>query len=703
MTDNLSMILKMSAVTLSYVVITALLWLFWRRKEYHGAGLKILLGLIYGACSVAANHFGIDYYSMILNVRDIGPLAAGLFFSPVSGILAGLIGGLERIAAGEIWGIGKYTELACGISTILAGFLSAGLHRWVYKGRRPSTVHAFFLGAVMEVFHMYAVLFTNRDSASAAYYVVKMIAVPMILFTAFGLMLCSWVIRKISREPSDIGWHVKYEDVPISVHFQRWLLAVTLIIFAFNFWTSYSFQTRLVYENASMDLYSMKTEYIASYKANPDLEALQERLRAQEDYETYCYLIDAGSGEVLMSPEFSELTEIPGEQLETFLEHADTKTYLSENTTLDGLEGLYMVGRLDSDHLLLIMMSTYSIYEDRDSQLYENTLSDILLFTALYILVAGLVDNIVVKNLHRVNKSLDRITKGDLDETVWVHTSSEMKELSTDINQTVSALKGYISQAEQRMKDELKMAAAIQDAALPKNFRLPTNRIELYALMTPAREIGGDFYDFFYVGGTKMALVIADVSGKGVPAALFMMRAKTAIKNSARSSDDDPAELLASVNNILCDGNEAEMFVTVWLGILDLATGKMRCANAGHEYPVLMRANGDYELLKDPHGLVLAAMEGIRLKGYEIQMNPGDRLLVYTDGVPEAINPKNEAYGTDRLVAKLNKVKIFSQKEALESVLQDIRNFSESAEQFDDITMLGITYAPGDKDMQTDV
>ena len=679
---------------MAYVVVTALLWLYWRKKKYHESSLKILVGLIYGACSVAANHFGIDYFSMILNVRDIGPLAAGLFFSPVSGILAGLIGGIERIIAGELWGIGKYTEFACGISTILAGFLSAGLHRWVYKSRRPSTIHAFFLGAVMEVFHMYAVLFTNRDSAMTAYSVVKIIAVPMILFTAFGVMLCSLVIRKISGEPSDIGWHVKYEDIPISVHFQRWLLAVTMLIFAFNFWTSYSFQTRLVYENASMDLFSLKTEILTYFKANPDLEDLKSRLTERESAAAYYYIAEAESGRVILSPRFSDVEVFPEEQMEIYRKHADEVSYLSENTNLDDIEVLYTVGRLDSGHLLLFVMPTYEIYESRDSQLYENTLSDILLFTALYMLVAGLVDSLVVKNLHRVNKSLDKITKGDLNETVWVHTSSEMKELSTDINKTVTALKGYISQAEQRMKDELKMASAIQDAALPKNFNLPTDKVELYALMTPAREIGGDFYDFFYVGGTKMALVIADVSGKGVPAALFMMRAKTAIKNSARSSDDDPAELLANVNNILCDGNEAEMFVTVWLGILDLATGKMCCANAGHEYPVLMRANGDYELMKDPHGLVLAAMEGIRLKGYEIQLNPGDRLLVYTDGVPEAINPKKEAYGTDRLVSKLNKVKIFSQKAMLESVLQDIRNFAENAEQFDDITMLGMTYAP---------
>jgi serine phosphatase RsbU (regulator of sigma subunit) len=185
--------------------------------------------------------------------------------------------------------------------------------------------------------------------------------------------------------------------------------------------------------------------------------------------------------------------------------------------------------------------------------------------------------------------------------------------------------------------------------------------------------------------------VIADVSGKGVPAALFMMRAKTAIKNYARHGNS-AARVLEHVNHSLCEGNDAEMFVTAWLGILDLNTGKIQCANAGHEYPVLMRAGGDYELLMDKHGLALAAMDDIPMKEYEIDLDPGDRLFVYTDGVPEAINEKEEAYGTERLCDKLNTLKNVPQQQALESVLRDIRNFAGAAEQFDDITMLGITF-----------
>ena len=209
--------------------------------------------------------------------------------------------------------------------------------------------------------------------------------------------------------------------------------------------------------------------------------------------------------------------------------------------------------------------------------------------------------------------------------------------------------------------------------------------------MDPAKEVGGDFYDFFFVDRNTIALVIADVSGKGIPAALFMMRAKTAIRGLAESGRS-PAEILARANETLCEGNEAEMFVTVWLGLVDLATGRMTCANAGHEYPILMRAGGGFELFRDKHGIVLAAMDAVRYREYEIDLAPGDRLFVYTDGIPEAINADEEQYGTDRLLRALDRVKDAPVAEVLPAVRRDIAEFVGGADQFDDITMLGFVY-----------
>ena len=252
-------------------------------------------------------------------------------------------------------------------------------------------------------------------------------------------------------------------------------------------------------------------------------------------------------------------------------------------------------------------------------------------------------------------------------------------------------LKGYIEAAEKRIEQELEFARAIQAAALPRNFTYPRHDFEIFATMDPAKEVGGDFYDIFFVDRNKLALVIADVSGKGIPAALFMMRAKTAIRGLAESGQS-PSEILYRANNTLCEGNDVDMFVTVWLGIIDLTTGKMNCANAGHEYPAMKYGDGDYELIKDKHGLVLAAMEEMHFKEYEIEFKPGDKLFVYTDGIPEAIDANEEQYGSERLINALNSVKDETMEVTLPAVRENIAAFVGGADQFDDITMLGFAY-----------
>ena len=685
--------LKMTGAVAGYVLITALLWIWWRKKDNRTTSSKVLVGLVFGACSVAANHFGIPMVNiLILNVRDIGPLSAGLFFSPISGVIAGVIGGAERILAGELWGIGRFTEVACGISTFLAGVLAAILNVKVLQGKRPTMPQAFFLGAVTEVFHMYAIFFTNRGSMATAYFIVRSVALPMILFTAVGLAACSMTVMKISKEPSDLGWRLPEEKIPVTTQFQRALLAVTVGLFAFNFITSYNLQTRLAQDNSTLGLALFTFENEQIYLRNNDIEEVKDHLNDYSDLNYVFVLVDRDRNIVDMTEGMDPAT-VTVRDMEKIvaLEESGNSSSQEMLDVFDDWQVMWSAVAIGPDYHLIGAEDMASIYSERDSTLYESTLSDILLFTVMYMLVAMLAERLVVRNLHRVNSSLRRITGGDLKERVWVRTSAEFTELSEDINSTVTALRGYIDAAEQRMKDELKLAATIQDSALPKNFNLPAKNIDLHALMTPAKEVGGDFYDFFYIGTDQLCLVIADVSGKGVPAALFMMRAKTAIKNYARSGMG-PAEVFAKVNDTLCEGNSADMFVTVWIGFLDLRTGRMQCANAGHEYPVLMRAGGEYELLKDKHGLVMAAMDGITVPEYEIQLNPGDRILVYTDGVPEAINEKKEAYGAERLVSRLNRVRNSTQEYILQDILQDIRNFAGTAEQFDDITMLGLTY-----------
>ena len=251
------------------------------------------------------------------------------------------------------------------------------------------------------------------------------------------------------------------------------------------------------------------------------------------------------------------------------------------------------------------------------------------------------------------------------------------------------------SAASQRIETELNVETESEADMLPRIFpAFPERReFEIYASMTPAKEVGGDFYDFFLVDNDHLALVIADVSGKGVPAALFMVIAKTLLKNAVQMGLS-PKAALEKVNNQLCENNEAEMFVTVWLGVYEISSGKLTAANAGHEYPAIRRAGEEFELFQDPHGFVLAGMENARYREYELEIGPGDTLFVYTDGVAEATDAANGLYGTDRMLEALNEDRGLAPEGLLGRVKADIDRFVGAAPQFDDITMLSIQRKP---------
>ena len=248
---------------------------------------------------------------------------------------------------------------------------------------------------------------------------------------------------------------------------------------------------------------------------------------------------------------------------------------------------------------------------------------------------------------------------------------------------------------------ELNMATEIQTGMLPSIFPAFPERPEfdIHASMDPAKEVGGDFYDFFMIDDDHLGMVIADVSGKGVPAALFMMSSKILINDHALMGGS-PAEILERVNKQICANNDAHMFVTVWLGILEISTGKLTTASAGHEYPII-NTTGKYVLLKDKHGLAVGAFEMSKYKNTEIQLKKGDSIFVYTDGVAEATDANNQLFGTDRTVEALNAIpKGASQKEILAGVRAAVDAFVKEAPQFDDLTMVGLKYN-GSKNINT--
>lgn len=248
-----------------------------------------------------------------------------------------------------------------------------------------------------------------------------------------------------------------------------------------------------------------------------------------------------------------------------------------------------------------------------------------------------------------------------------------------------------------RIESELHLASNIQADMLPNIYPAFPDKPEfdIYATMDPAKEVGGDFYDFFLVDDDHLCMVIADVSGKGVPAALFMMASKIILANNAMVGKS-PAQILTDTNTAICSNNREEMFVTVWLGILEISTGKLIAANAGHEYPAIMQPDGRFDLIKDKHGFVIGGMNGVKYKEYELELKPGSKLFLYTDGVPEATDAAKELFGTERMLDALNVNTNAHSKDILQNVKNAVDGFVKEAEQFDDLTMLVLEYkGPG--------
>ena len=307
----------------------------------------------------------------------------------------------------------------------------------------------------------------------------------------------------------------------------------------------------------------------------------------------------------------------------------------------------------------------------------------------------------MVKPIEQMTKSIQSSSvSGRLFEMKDEYrTNDEIELLAEAFAELSKKTKRYIKEIteitaeKERIGAELSLANRIQAAMLPHIFPAFPDRAEfdIYASMDPAKEVGGDFYDYFLVDDDHLCMVMADVSGKGIPAALFMMASKIILQSCAMLGKT-PAEILTMTNQAICSNNQEEMFVTVWVGVLELSTGRLTAANAGHEYPVLKLPDGSFALYKDKHGFVIGGMEGMKYKEYELQLEPGAKLFLYTDGVPEATDAGNTLFGTDRMLEALNNARDKTPEEILKAVRSAVDAFVQDAEQFDDLTMLCLEY-----------
>ena len=334
-----------------------------------------------------------------------------------------------------------------------------------------------------------------------------------------------------------------------------------------------------------------------------------------------------------------------------------------------------------------------------------HSLNMILLLTALIvalaIIAALVVAGRIVKPLRMMTERINALSGSDqaFEMEDKYRTGDEIEILAESFATLSKRTRTYIEEIteitaeKERIGTELSLATQIQAAMLPHIVPAFPDRtdFDIFGSMDPAKEVGGDFYDYFLVDPDHLCMVIADVSGKGVPAALFMMASKIIIQSVAMMGKS-PAEILTKTNEAICSNNEAQMFVTVWVGILELSTGRLTASNAGHEYPVFRHPDGSFELYKDRHGFVIGGMEGARYREYTVQLEPGAKLFVYTDGVPEATNAQNELFGTDRMLDALNRQPDATPMGVLQNVRAAVDDFVLDAEQFDDLTMLCLAY-----------
>lgn len=381
------------------------------------------------------------------------------------------------------------------------------------------------------------------------------------------------------------------------------------------------------------------------------------------------------------------------------------------NANVFGTES-YCVYAVSEGFYILAVIPVSEVMFSRNIAVSMLMFMEILVFAALFIHVYFLIKRLIVDNIHKINCSLAKITDGDLNVSVNVRVNEEFASLSDDINATVETLKHYISEAESRIDRELEFARQIQRSSLPSVFPPYPDRKEfgIFASMDAAKEVGGDFYDFWFADTDRLIFLVADVSGKSIPGAMFMMRAKTLLKNLAESGRSID-EVFTQANRALCENNEADMFVTAWMGMLNVKTGELQYVNAGHNPPVIIRRDGSAKFLRTRPNFILAGMDGTRYKKHCTYLSPGDRIFLYTDGITEATDSGGSLYGEERLIKAVCEGSGDPEK-ICKTVRADIDKFVGEAEQFDDITMLcvkinytetenGICFTPDGNAVQT--
>ncbi|MBO5279071.1 MAG: SpoIIE family protein phosphatase [Lachnospiraceae bacterium] len=416
-----------------------------------------------------------------------------------------------------------------------------------------------------------------------------------------------------------------------------------------------------------------------------------------------------------------DLAEYDGENYSSVRRAIENKTETTSLEIVDGefgyLASAYELIYKENGELLGFVGADFLMSEIKDAlrrYLIRNILLVLAVVSICTVFLLYKVKKMVILPVQMISEAADKFARTDYNANLQIcaaeiHTQDELEQLNDTFTKMMKDIVGYVSNLakvtaeKEKISAELNVASSIQESMLPSIFPAFPERkdIDIYATMTPAKEVGGDFYDFFFIDKDHMAVVIADVSGKGVPAALFMVIAKTLLKNEALSGKS-VGEIFTSVNQQLVENNKEGMFVTSFMGILELSTGRFTYASAGHNPPLHKEKEGQFSWVKDRPSMILAGLEGVSYTEHEMKLKPGDVFFMYTDGVTEALNPEEDFYGEERLINKLNEIdaKGCDLETMLEEVRLDLQRFRDTAMQADDITILIFQYYGNDKQIE---
>ena len=633
---------------------------------------QTIIGVIFGLFAVGCTEFGIDIGGAILNVRDSAPICAGLIFGGPAGIIAGLIGGIERWFC-VLWGGGQVTRLACSMATIIAGFNAALLRKIMFANKRPTVGFALGIGLGTEIMHMLLVLLTNIENMSYAFTFVQKCTIPMTLCNAIAVGLA---LVAVERKIID-----RAKPKTLVKSFSSALFICVVILFFVTSGLTYIVHTNIANSESENLLKNNLTDVVDEIKKS----GINQSIGYKRIGQAGGVIVTDKNGNVAVASRSGKPINLDKDNIE---KHPDIRENTFYKVSINA-EAVYCEFTELKDCYVFAYMPVAEADLSRNVTLYTTIFVEILIFVSVFCLVYQLTRIKMIEKIQEVNNGLERITDGKLDTKIEVRTSREFSSLSDDINQTVDALKDHIADAQKRIERELELAKQIQQSAVPFIFPpFPKRKdFDIYALMNTAKEVGGDFYDFYFTDDRHFAFLIADVSGKGIPAAMFMMASKTLIKGLAeRGKTVD--EVFVETNEKLCANNDAGMFVTAWMGVVNLETGHVAYANAGHNPPLFGGKNGEFRYIKDKPNFVLAGMEGTPYKKHEAVMAPGDIFYLYTDGVTEATDSNNDLYGEERLLKIIKTANDDSPEKICKKVEKDVSKFVGDAPQSDDVTML---------------